>query len=156
MYYHQLLITSTKLEQLVGRGGRTSVGSQGGSGGGGFDSAGGSSINCNNNSFCTADEYFGNDGGAGVDLGIIYPGGGGGAGSVGEDGGASAGAGGSGYTLTTEFFPSSSLFTNSEIAQGGYRNGLGGGPTTEENSGAGGSNGQPSRKGFVCITYPIS
>ena len=133
------------------------VGEDGGSGGGGYGStAAGGSINCTDTSFCTADEYYGNDGGNGFVSGISYGGGGGGAGSVGENGGTTTGLGGSGYTLTDEFFPPAVLFSSSSIARGGSRRGLSQGYVSEVNSGDGEGEGSPARQGFVCITYPIS
>ncbi len=132
----------------------------GGSGGGGFGStygAAGVSINCTDTLFCTADEYFGNNGADGATVGgTLYGSGGGGAGSVGEIGGTTTGLGGSGYTLTTEFFPPSALFTSSSVARGGSRRGLNQGYVSEVNSGDGEGEASPARQGFVCITYPIS
>jgi hypothetical protein len=103
-----------------------------------------------------ADEYYGNNGGVGLQAGFGYGGGGGGATSA----GANSGAGGSGYTLTGEFFPTNVLFATASIARGGDR----GGDTTplrthttQQYSGDGAQTYTGgSRGGFICITYPIS
>ena len=147
-----------------GRGASSALdGQDGGSGGGGYKiplpktSPPGDAINCTDTSFCTADEYFGNNGGDGAVVGSTgYGGGGGGAGSVGETGGTTTGLGGSGYTLTTEFFPPSVLFSSSSIARGGSRDGLYQGYQPEANSGDGAGEQTRAQKGFVCVTYPIS
>jgi hypothetical protein len=139
------------------------AGSNGGSGGGGsiFFSgnwqtlARGLAITPTSPPVYVADEYYGNNGGAGLQADFGYGGGGGGATSA----GAASGAGGSGYTLTDEFFPSSTLFATASIARGGDRGALNT-HTTQQYSGdggqtTGGSN-RNGRGGFICITYPIS
>ena len=135
------------------------AGTDGGSGGGGSkyfsgtwqSLAKGLAINPSSPPVYATDEYYGNNGGAGTQDGSGKGGGGGGATSVGAD----SGAGGSGYTLTDEFFPSSTLFVSASIAKGGDRGALNT-HTTQPYSGDGGQPGNIGRGGFLCITYPIS
>lgn len=135
------------------------AGQNGGSGGGGsrFFSgtwqslARGFAVNPTSPPYDNADEYYGNDGGAGVQIDFGYGGGGGGATTAGSG----SGEGGLGYTLTGEFFPTNVLFTTASIARGGDRGGLLT-HTTQPYSGDGGQYEQNGRSGFICITYPIS